>query len=52
MGSRLAALATLVVFGIIAADVLIHPTGTQAASQGITNIEKPAISGLLGSNPA
>jgi hypothetical protein len=48
MIARGAAIASLVVVGIIIADVLIHPTGTAAASSGVQGIEKPAINGLLG----
>jgi len=48
MLARGAAIASLVVVGVIIADILIHPAGTQAASQGATNIEKPALNALLG----
>lgn len=47
--ARLFSLAALAVGGIIIADVLIHPKGTQAASQGVVGIETPVIQGLLGS---
>lgn len=47
--ARFAALAALVVGGVIIADVLIHPAGTSAASTGAVNIEKPALNALLGS---
>lgn len=43
---------TLVVGGLIVADALTHPTGVNAASQGVSSIETPAISGLLGVNPS
>lgn len=49
--ARLFALAALVVGGIIVADVLIHPNGTKAASQGIANIANPAEGALLGVAP-
>jgi len=42
------AIALAVVSGIIVADVLIHPAGVAAASTGFTQVEKPAINGLLG----
>lgn len=45
---RLFALASLVVGGIIVADILIHPAGTQAASNGLANILTPAQNALLG----
>lgn len=41
-------LATLVVLGVIAADLEIHPGGTTAAANGIVNIEKPGLNALLG----
>jgi hypothetical protein len=47
--ARIFTLGALVVGGLIVADILIHPSGTQAASQGITGIETPVIHGLLGS---
>lgn len=47
--ARIASIAALVVIGVIIADILIHPTGTQAASAGATSIEKPALNALLGS---
>jgi hypothetical protein len=43
------ALAGLVVVGIIIADFLIHPAGTQAAANGVVSIEKPTFNALLGS---
>jgi hypothetical protein len=42
-------LASLAVIGIIVADLEIHPAGTTAASNGIVDIVKPGINGLLGS---
>jgi len=36
------------IFGIIIADILIHPEGTQAASNGIATIAKPSYNALLG----
>lgn len=49
MIGRIASIASLVVIGVIIADVLIHPSGTNAASQGAVGIEKPALNALLGS---
>lgn len=49
--SKFFSLAALVVAGIIVADILIHPTGTKAAATGVSNVTKPAISGLLGKAP-
>lgn len=46
--ARIFAIGTLVITGIIIADVLIHPAGVKAASAGITSIEQPAFSALLG----
>jgi len=48
MGSQIFSLAALVVGGIIVADILIHPAGTQAATQGLAMITTPAESALLG----
>lgn len=39
----------LVVIGVIVADFLTHPTGTNAAANGIVSIEKPGLNALLGS---
>jgi hypothetical protein len=49
MIGRIASIASLVVIGVIVADVLIHPSGTNAASQGVVGVEKPALNALLGS---
>lgn len=51
MGSKIFGLATLVVFGVIIADVLIHPAGTAAAATGVANVLKPTYSALLGTPP-
>ena len=48
---RFWSLAALVVGGIIVADILIHPQGTQAASTGITGVTTPAFGALLGKAP-
>ena len=48
MGSKFFAIGTLVIFGIIAADILTHPGGTTAATNGVANILKPTYSSLLG----
>jgi len=47
--TNMLALAGLVVVGIIIADFLIHPAGTQAAANGVVSIEKPTFNALLGS---
>ena len=46
--ARLAAIASLVVMGVIVADILQNPKGVAAASAGITQISKPALNALLG----
>jgi hypothetical protein len=46
--SHLFSLAALVVGGIIVADILIHPQGTQAATAGLASITTPAQNALLG----
>lgn len=38
----------LIVVGVIAANLIIHPAGTKAAGQAIVNMEKPALNALLG----
>lgn len=48
MGSAVFSLAALVVGGIIVADILTHPSGTQAASNGLASIVTPSESSLLG----
>jgi len=48
LGAKIAAAFTLVVVGIIIADVLIHPTGTQQAANGVASILTPTYSALLG----
>ena len=48
MVGRIAAIASLVVVGVIIADIIANPKGTAAASSGIANIEKPALNALLG----
>jgi hypothetical protein len=48
MGSQIFSLAALVVGGIIVADILTHPSGTAAASNGLSSILTPAESSLLG----
>lgn len=49
MGAQIGALAALVVTGVIIADILIHPTGTQAAANAVTTIAKPSFNAILGS---
>jgi hypothetical protein len=48
MVGRIAAITSLVIVGVIIADLLTHPQGVQAASAGITGIERPALNALLG----
>jgi hypothetical protein len=48
MGARFAATFTLVIMGIIVADILIHPEGTKQAANGISSILTPTYSALLG----
>jgi hypothetical protein len=49
--SKFWALATLVVGGIMLADILTHPSGTQAATNGLASIITPSESALLGTAP-
>lgn len=48
MGARIAAAFALVVTGVILADILIHPQGTQAAANGVAQILTPSYNALLG----
>jgi flagellar motor component MotA len=48
MGSRIGAAFTLVVIGIVIADILIHPEGTKQAANGVSSILTPTYSALLG----
>lgn len=45
------ALATLVVMGVIVADLVTHPAGVQAGGGALVGIAKPAFSALLGQAP-
>lgn len=46
--SRIWSIAALVVGGIIVADILTHPVGTQAAANGLASIVTPAEQALGG----
>lgn len=46
--TNLFAFLTLGVLGIMLADLVTHPSGTNSVSNGIVAIEKPGINGLLG----
>ena len=46
--SRIASIVTLVIFGVIVADILTHADGVKAASAGFAGIERPALNALLG----
>jgi hypothetical protein len=48
---RIFALATLIVTGVIVADILANPQGVQAASSGINDLAKSSFSALLGNVP-
>lgn len=45
---RIFALATLIITGVIVADILTHPTGVAAASSGINSLASSSFSALLG----
>lgn len=47
-GAAIMALISAVITGVIIADILTHPTGTQAAANGIATIAKPTFNALLG----
>lgn len=46
--SRFWSIAALVVGGIMLADILTHPSGTQAAANGLASIVTPTEAALLG----
>jgi hypothetical protein len=46
--ARFASIASLVVIGVIIADILTHPQGVKAASSGITGVVRPSLNALLG----
>ena len=46
--ARIAAIATLIVTGVIIADVLTHPGGVAAASSGVNQIAGTSFNALLG----
>lgn len=46
--TTLIGLAGLIVVGVIIADLVIHPQGTTAASNGINTLAKTSVQGLLG----
>lgn len=50
-GSAIASTIALVITGVIIADILIHPVGTQAAANAVSTVSKPAFSALLGTVP-
>ena len=49
--TSLIGLAGLIVVGVIIADLIVHPKGTTAAANGINNLAKTSVSGLLGKAP-
>ena len=49
--SKFWSVASLVVVGTIIADILIHPTGTNVATNGIIGMQNSATNGLLGVSP-
>jgi hypothetical protein len=50
--AKLISLASLVVAGIIIADIVTHGSQFAQAAGGVQYIENPAISGLLGVAPS
>lgn len=47
-GGTIAVIALAIISGIIIADILTHPTGTQAAGNALTSFAKPSYNALLG----
>lgn len=48
MGAKFFGLATMVVGGVIIADILLHPGGTMAAGNATAKILTPTYNALLG----
>ena len=49
--SGVLSLATLIIGGVIIADILTHPGGTAAASNGVNQLWSSSLGGLLGNVP-
>lgn len=47
-GSAFISLGALVIFGIILADLVANPTGTQGAAKGVSTVLTPSYNALLG----
>jgi len=47
-GGTIAVIILAIITGVIIADVLTHPTGTQAAGNALTSFAKPSYNALLG----
>jgi hypothetical protein len=47
MGAKVAAGFSLVVIGVIIANIIVNPTGTMAAANGIATILRPTYNALL-----
>lgn len=45
---RIFAIATLIITGVIVADILTHPSGVAAASSGINTLASSSFTALLG----
>lgn len=45
------AIATLIVGGIMLADILTHPAGVNAAGSSLVGVLKPSFQAMLGSVP-
>ena len=50
-GGGVAGIVTLIVIGVIVADVLIHPQGVKAAGAAINSTLKNTYSAMLGKAP-
>lgn len=48
MVARFFALATLVVAGVMLADLVVHPQGTQVLANAFVTVQKTASNALLG----
>lgn len=47
-GGTIVVVLLAIISGVIIADILTHPTGTQAAGNALTSFAKPSYNALLG----
>lgn len=47
-GSAIVVIISAIITGVIIADIIANPKGTQAAANGIATVSKPPLNALLG----